>query len=244
MRKWGLAVVLAILIAAAPTRTDAAEFPALFDTVSYRTDSLEALPQWRRVLDEIAEEKPIYRACADASGPCLSKALLAWLAMMKGQSGQSDMAKMRAVNRFINQWAHQPDIVNHAQQDFWSSPLTFLRQSGDCEDYAIMKYVSLREMGFDAEQLRIVIVRDTLRDLAHAVLAVHIEGEIYVLDNLFQAVLPQARVRQYLPYYSVNEQARWSHLPTNTLMLSSSPWMIMPSASPASDLVLKGSLDQ
>lgn len=237
MRKWGLILVLAALIATMPARIDAAEFPALFDTIAYRNESLEALPQWRRVLEEIGEEKAIYQACADALGPCAPRALLAWQAMIKGQSDQSPMAQLRAVNRFVNQWRPRPDISNHHQQDFWSSPLTFLRQSGDCEDYAIMKYVSLRQMGFDAEQLRIVIVRDILRDLSHAVLAVHVEEDIYILDNLFQAVLPQIRVRQYLPYYSVNEHARWAHLPPDTLMLSTSPWTVMPSADAMGDEV-------
>lgn len=235
MRKWALAVVLAALTAAPSSRIDAAEFPALFDTIAYRNNSLEALPQWRRVLEEIAQEKAIYSACAQSISPCSPRALLAWQAMIKGQFDQPRMKQIRAVNRFVNQWAPKADIDNHQQQDFWSSPLTFLRQSGDCEDYAIIKYVSLREMGFDAEQLRIVVVRDVLRGLAHAVLAVHLEGEIFILDNLFQAVLPQMKVRQYLPYYSVNEQARWAHLPPDSLLLSSAPWTVMPSADTPGD---------
>lgn len=232
MKKLSLVVMLAVLIVAAPASADTTGFPPLFDTVSYKNESLDALPQWRRVLNEISEEQALYRACIDASGPCQPRSLLAWQAMIKGQSGQSRLAQVHAVNRFVNQWTHRSDIDNYDQVEFWASPLTFLRQSGDCEDYAIMKYVSLREMGFPAEDLRIVIVQDTLRELAHAVLAVNIDDDVYVLDNLFQAVLPQARVRQYLPYYSVNEQARWAHLPNNSLMISSTPWTVTPSASP------------
>jgi len=228
-------MLLAALSAVVPTPTDASEFPALFNTVAYKNESLDALPQWQRVLEEIAKEKETYNRCVNASAPCAPKALLAWRAMIKGQSGQSKMAQMRAVNRFVNQWAPKRDIDNYQQPDFWSSPLTFLRQSGDCEDYAIIKYVSLREMGFDADQLRIVVVRDTLRDLAHAILVVEHEGEIFILDNLYQAVLPQVRVRQYLPYYSVNEQARWAHQPASSLMLSSSDWSVMPSAGSTGD---------
>lgn len=225
-----LAVAMMVLVIAPSSRSDAADFPSLFNTIAYKNESLAALPQWQRVLDEIVQEKTTYQACAQGLSPCAPKALLAWRAMINAQSGQTHIAQMRAVNRFVNQWPSKADIDNHQQQDFWSSPLTFLRQSGDCEDYAIIKYVSLREMGFDAEQLRIVIVKDSLRDLAHAILAVHVEGEIYILDNLFQAILPQMKVRQYLPYYSVNEQARWAHLRPDTLMLSSTPWTVIPSA--------------
>lgn len=229
-KKWGFAIVFAALLGAAPAPADAGEFPSLFSTVGYRSASLEALPQWRRVLDEIAREKTTYRSCADGQSPCEPRALMAWQAMIKGHSGEPSLTQLRAVNRFVNQWRAEADITNYDQQDFWSSPLTFLRRSGDCEDFAIMKYVSLREMGFEAEQLRIVIVRDLLRDLAHAVLAVNIDDEIYILDNLYQAVLPQTRVSQYMPYYSVNEEARWAHLPAESLMLSSIPWTVMPSA--------------
>ncbi|MGI9506517.1 MAG: hypothetical protein ACR2RE_26040, partial [Geminicoccaceae bacterium] len=51
----------------------------------------------------------------------------------------------------------------------------------------------------------------------------------FILDNLFQAVLPQRMVSQYLPYYSVNENARFSHLPPSSVLLASSPWGITPS---------------
>ncbi len=230
MKTWAKITLLAAFLAVMPATAYATDFPALFNTVAYKNESLDALPQWQRVLKEIAREKETYSRCVNATDPCSPKALLAWRAMIKGQAGQSKMAQIRAVNRFVNQWAPKADIDNHKQMDFWSSPLTFLRQSGDCEDYAIIKYVSLRELGFDADQMRIVVVRDTLRNLAHAVLAIEHEGEIFILDNLYQAVLPQVRVRQYLPYYSVNEQARWAHQPTNALMLSSSNWSITPSA--------------
>lgn len=228
MKKWGLPWIIAILAATLPTKIAAADFPALFDTVEYRNDSLAALPQWQRVLKEIALEKEAYSVCAGAPGTCRPRALLAWHAVIKGQSDQPELAKARAINRFVNQWAPKSDMINHQHRDVWSSPLTFLRQSGDSEDYAIIKYVSLRQMGFATEQLRIVVVRDVLRDLEHAILAVHIDDEIYILDNLFQAVLPQAKVRQYLPYYSVNERARWTHLPIQSMMIAAAPWPVMP----------------
>ena len=230
MKKWARSVLIAALIALPPSAIEAAEFPALFDTVAYKHESLEAVPQWRRVLAEIAEEKRTYETCSQASDPCSPRALLAWQAMIKGQAGQPKIAQIRAVNRFVNQWDPKSDPDNYQQDDFWSSPLTFLRRSGDCEDYAIIKYVSLRQMGFDAEQLRIVVVRDTLRNLAHAVLAVEHDGEIFILDNLFQAVLPQTKVRQYMPYYSVNEEARWAHLPAHSMILSSTTWSVVPGA--------------
>lgn len=227
-----IAGLVAAVLLWLPTAAAASEFPALFDTVEYRGESLAALPQWQRVLREIEAEASLYADCADARKPCDQRALMAWQAMIKSQRGGEAMIQLRAVNRFVNRWRSRSDQDNHQTVDYWASPLTFLRRSGDCEDYAIIKYVSLRQLGFDAEQLRLVVVRDGLRDVAHAVLAVHVGDEVFILDNLFQAVLPQQMVSQYLPYYSVNENARFSHLPPESLLLASSPWDIAPSMAP------------
>jgi len=224
--------LLAAALAWLPATSHAADFPKLFNTVEYRGESLAALPQWQRVLGEIEQETATYRRCDDAHQTCAPRALLAWQAMIKGQLGDDPMAQLRAVNQFVNRWQARTDEENYARLDYWASPMTFLQNSGDCEDFVIMKYVSLRQLGFDGERLRLVVVRDLLRDVAHAVLAVRIDDEVFILDNLFQAVLPQERVGHYLPYYSVNENARFSHLPVNSMLMASSPPDVMPSLGP------------
>ena len=221
--------LLAALLALMPASVSAAAFPPLFDTIEYRGSSLAALPQWERVLREIDQEKSYYQDCNDVKSPCEPHALLAWQSMIKSQRGVEPQAQLHAVNRFVNRWHARTDQETYDRLDYWASPLTFLKHSGDCEDYAIMKYVSLRQLGFDPEQLRLVVVKDTLRDAAHAVLAVHVDNEVFILDNLFQSVLPQHMVSQYLPYYSVNEVARFSHLPPSGMLLAASPWTIAPS---------------
>lgn len=228
--------LLAALMAWMPACASAADFPPLFDTIEYQGSSLDALPQWQRVLNDIERETSFYRDCDDARNPCEPRALLAWQSMIKSQTGDEPMAQLRSVNRFVNRWRSRTDQENFDRADYWASPLTFLKRSGDCEDYAIMKYVSLRRLGFEAKQLRLVVVRDVLRDVAHAVLAVHVDEDVFILDNLFQAVLPQQMVNQYLPYYSVNEKARFSHLPPNGVLIASSPWEIAPSMGPLSSV--------
>ena len=54
---------------------------------------------------------------------------------------------------------------------------------GDCEDFAIAKYFALRDLGFPASQMRIVVLKDTLRNLDHAVTAVYLDGDAWILDN-------------------------------------------------------------
>lgn len=186
--------------------------PPLFGTVEFRAESLAALPQWRAVLERIEVEKDAYRGCAREADACPSRGVMAWRAMMRGQTGTRPEEQIRAVNRFVNNWQYKRDAHNYGRRDYWASPLEFLRRSGDCEDYAIVKYVTLRELGFGPEQLRLVVVRDVLREIDHAVLAVYLDDEVYILDNLTDAVMPQERVTQYVPYYSTNERSRWAHV--------------------------------
>ena len=215
-----LAVLVAVvhLVVAAP----AFALPpiALFGTAEFRADSHEALPQWRRLLGGIAAEAPVYDACAADPAACPNRAMMAWMTLLAGLEGAPEAEQVRAINRFANQWRYATDIENFGRSDYWATPGEFLRRSGDCEDYAIFKYVSLRLLGLPAKRLRLVVLQDTLRDLAHAVLAVYGDKDVLILDNVTDAVLPHARLVQYVPYYSVNEDARWAHVPSNDLLMS------------------------
>lgn len=203
---------LAALVALTPQSVSAAP-PALLGTVEFRAESLAALPKWQRTLGRIEAEQATYDACARRGDACPSQGALAWQALIRSQSGRAPFDQLQAVNRFLNDWQYKTDAVNYGARDYWATPLEFLRHSGDCEDYAIAKYVTLRQLGFAAEQLRLVVVHDTVRDLAHAVLAVYLNDQVYILDNLSRAVLPQQQVAHYVPYYSINETTRWAHVP-------------------------------
>lgn len=64
----------------------------------------------------------------------------------------------------------------------------------------------------DTDKLRIVVLRDTLRRLSHAVLAVYMDNDIVILDNISNAILPQGRLRHYVLQFSFNEKSRWAHM--------------------------------
>jgi predicted transglutaminase-like cysteine proteinase len=226
-----ITAVAALTALLAMTPSAAAAPPQLFGTAEFRAASLEALPKWQQTLLRIDQEQATYRACARASTNCPSRAAVAWQSVVRTQRDRPPIEQIQAVNRFLNEWRYKSDDQNYGRRDYWATPLEFLRHSGDCEDYAIAKYVTLRQLGFSPEQLRLVVVRDVIRDLAHAVLAVYVDEEVYILDNLTKAVLPQARIRQYVPYYSVNETTRWAHAaPVETLVSSRTERMTTPSA--------------
>ena len=68
-----------------------------------------------------------------------------------------------------------------------------------------------------------MVLNDVSRGLAHAVLAVYLDQQVYILDNLSRAVLPQEQVSHYVPYYSINETMRWAHVAPAEQLISAGP---------------------
>lgn len=176
----------------------------LFGTVEFRRP-LSTLPGWLDVLERNAAS-PIFRPDKQFNRST------SWAQLRQRAEGKSPRELLRLVNSFWNSWPYREDQANWGRQDYWAAPAQFLKKSGDCEDYAIVKYFTLKELGIAPDSMRIVILRDTIRNLAHAVLVVYLDDEAYVLDNLSNVVQPHTRLRNYSPQYSVNEHGRWTHI--------------------------------
>jgi predicted transglutaminase-like cysteine proteinase len=183
----------------------------LFGMLEIRGNSIASFTKWVDVLARIRRENGILEAC-EHGGNCPSNGSARWREMMAAAQSMDAAGQMRAVNRFFNGFPYIEDITNYGVSDYWATPLQFMRKSGDCEDYAIAKFVSLRMLGWDNDDLRIVIVRDKIRDVNHAVLAANLGGREMILDNLASQPLPSQTVIQYSPYYAVNETSRWIFL--------------------------------
>lgn len=184
----------------------------LFGSFEFRSATLAALPQWMRVVQRMADDKQTYDACAAAVKDCPFPAATGWLAKVQSLKGLDRMTQLIELNRYFNRWPYKEDRENYGASDYWASPLEFLRRSGDCEDYAIIKFASLRMLGYENDDLRIVVVMDTLRNLPHAVLSVRMDEKLYIMDSLYDAVLTDDRNNFYVPQYSVNETTRWAHI--------------------------------
>jgi predicted transglutaminase-like cysteine proteinase len=189
-------------------------FPAhaagLFGRVELKGDNISSFTKWVDVLSRIRHESGILHACESNKDDCPTSGARRWREMMAAAKEMSPAQQMRMVNRFFNGFPYIEDIDNYGRSDYWATPLQFLKKSGDCEDYAIAKFVSLRMLGWANARLRVVILRDTVRDVPHAVLAAKLgEGDEMILDNLASQPLPSSTVIQYSPYYAVNETTRW-----------------------------------
>lgn len=184
----------------------------LLGTKEFHMGSIKALPKWTRVLSGIKKDKPLVDQCDQDKTTCKTQKLREWRTFVQSQKGLPLKQLLKNINAYANNFPYITDQALWGKSDYWATPLEFLANSGDCEDYVILKYTTLRQLGIPAEQLRLVVVKDTVRNIAHAVLAVYDGSEIYILDSLFDAVLSHQQVLQYIPYYSVNENGRWAHI--------------------------------
>ena len=141
-----------------------------------------------------------------------------WQDFLKSLSKETRWEQLVRVNRFVNQFRYRPDQANWGAFDYWAAPGEFFASGGDCEDYAIAKYFSLKALGFPAEQMRIVVLNDTNRRLAHAVLVVDIGPYELVLDSLNRRIRLWSEVLYYRPIYWINESA-WQLTPGRNISI-------------------------
>ncbi len=121
--------------------------------------------------------------------------------------------QLKTINRYLNASPYITDPVNWGVSDYWAALSEFLRKDGDCEDYAIAKYMTLKSLGWAVNDMRVFIVMDENLNIPHAILAVKLEGKTYVLDNQSQEMLPDTAIVHYRPFYSLNDNGFWINTP-------------------------------
>ena len=152
---------------------------------------------------QIAEQR--YGALGPAKGR-----IEAWNQMLRSEAKQPELEQLRTVNSFFNQQlSFQDDTRIWHQIDYWATPLeSLIKGAGDCEDYALAKYFSLRNLGVPSEKLRITYVKALTRNQAHMVLTWYASSsaEPLVLDNLIDDIRPASQRRDLLPVYTFNAE--------------------------------------
>jgi len=123
-----------------------------------------------------------------------------------------DQQKLERANTFFNELEFSSDIDHWGKEDYWATPLqTLASNGGDCEDFSIAKYFTLREMGIPAERLRLTYVKALELNQAHMVLTYFAspDADPLVLDNLNGDILPASSRQDLLPVYSFNGNGLW-----------------------------------
>src|SRR4051812_7018490 len=134
----------------------------------------------------------------------------AWQNLLATQKQVSEMEKLKVVNLFFNkQVRYVEDIDLWHEVDYWETPIEALwKGAGDCEDYAIAKYFSLRHLGVSSDKLRITYVKALRQNRAHMVLTYYATPDAMplVLDSLIDPIQPASQRTDLLPVYSFNAE--------------------------------------
>jgi predicted transglutaminase-like cysteine proteinase len=185
---------------------------ALFGSVELQSGSLKGLPQWTRVLRSMERDRAAFDRCAVDATLCTTPILKHWRQIITSAAKLKRADRVKAVNDFFNRWPYKQDSALYGVSEYWATPKEFMTRSGDCEDYSIAKYFALRKLGFDKDELRVVILMDEIRGIGHAVLAIYAKNDILILDSLSNLILSHRRYKHYIPQYSMNETTRWAHI--------------------------------
>jgi predicted transglutaminase-like cysteine proteinase len=179
--------------------------------------------KWLGVERKLADEGVQLALCDGDRERCVSPAALQFLAIVDVARARDGRARLGEINRAVNLAIHPvSDLAQYGQIDVWSSPLvTFASGAGDCEDYAIAKFVALRLAGISPDDLRIVIMRDTIRGEDHAVAMARLDGHWLALDNRHMAMVEDANVRNYRPLFVIDQSGLMRYV--DTPLLASAP---------------------
>ncbi len=146
-------------------------------------------------------------------------AVNAWRDMMTQAEAQPEVAKLRRVNEFFNRKMRSgDDKLIWGEPDYWATPLESLGQAkGDCEDFAIAKYVTLKLLGVPSEKLRLTYVRARIGGAQSTVVQAHMILSYYaapgdeplVLDNLISDIRPASRRPDLTTVFGFNTEGLW-----------------------------------
>jgi len=163
--------------------------------------------KWRGIEAAMTKEQSVLDQCRADSESCPSYAAQ-FLRLINAVKSKSGRARLDEANRAVNTAIrYVSDSSQHGEADRWSAPLaTFATAKGDCEDYAIAKYVALREAGFPREELRLVLVRDRAVRQDHAVLAARLDDRWLILDNRQSELIEDSDASNLKPLFAINHQ--------------------------------------
>lgn len=116
----------------------------------------------------------------------LSK-IKSWEKMMNKAKKKKTLTQLKIVNDYFNKLEYKSDLNNWKKSDYWATPLEFLSAgAGDCEDYAIAKFFTLKKLGIKEEKLKLIYTKLAKNNQAHIVLSYSHKPNFVpiILDNV------------------------------------------------------------
>jgi len=185
------------------------EFPG---AVAVAVPHLAAQSKWRRIIEDVSATRQ-HPNCGqpDSEPRCANPLWQRWDELGRQASTLTGEERLQAVNEGVNKLlTYASDDEVYGVTDYWATPEESVgRGRGDCEDIAIAKMSLLHAAGVELSSMRLVVLKDTLRNLDHAVLSVVEDGHQYVLDNATWKVGRADWMRGYRPIYALSSEQSW-----------------------------------
>jgi predicted transglutaminase-like cysteine proteinase len=161
--------------------------------------------KWNAVKRKLPREHARLVRCEAHLAAC-TPAAKRFLAILDKARAQEGWARIAEINRAINLNIRPvDDVTQYGVADLWATPLMALKSNaGDCEDYAIAKYVALHEIGFADDDLRLLIVRLHATNEDHAVAAVRYDGQWLILDNRTLVIRQDVNAAEFDPLFMID----------------------------------------
>lgn len=135
-----------------------------------------------------------------------------WQKLIKDLRNDSEQSKLKKVNDFFNKVRFLDDIKHWKKKDYWATPVEFLvTNGGDCEDFTIAKYYTLKALGVNMSKMSIAYVKALDYNQAHMVLTYYSSprAEPVILDNLIPQIKRASKRKDLLHVYSFNGDNLW-----------------------------------
>lgn len=130
---------------------------------------------------------------------------LAMVQMMNGVRDADEMEKLTQVNDYFNQTPYASDKETWGVSDYWATRYEFIgKDKGDCEDYVIAKYFTLKELGVPTSKLFMTYAKSLKYKTSHMVLTYYATPRSIplVMDNYNYKILPASQRDDLIPIYS------------------------------------------
>ncbi|MCA6122755.1 transglutaminase-like cysteine peptidase [Bradyrhizobium sp. WSM 1704] len=198
--------------------------PEPFGLFTFRAPESNLWSKWRGLEADLVKEQAVLAQCREDAAGCPSHAAQ-FLRLINAVRLKSGRERLNEANRAVNQAIrYMSDFAQHGVPDRWTAPLaTFATGKGDCEDYAIAKYIALSEAGFRRDDLRLVLGRDRAIRQDHAVLAARVEGRWLILDSRLSEIVDASGTANFTPMFALDQRgvqlfaAPYARLPLSEL---------------------------
>jgi len=181
---------------------------SLFPSQVIHSSNVALFSRWTGVEARFAAQQEPGACITAADGTC---AEAQWTAFVDDLKSRPLADRVEHANEYLNAIQYVPATENWGSPAYWETPFEFLARGGQCQDYAISKYLALEASGVPDSDLRVAVVHDRQSNADHAILIVTVDGHDFVLDNQTTTVDPLESVTRYRAYYAINDSGWWAY---------------------------------